>query len=95
MRLSFFNDSVGKESTCNAGDTGGMSLIPGSGGSPGEENGNRFQCSCLGNPWTEEPGGLQSLGHKGSGTTEQQNISSTIMCTVSLLLTAHLLPNYL
>ena len=39
--------SVGKESTCNAGDLG---LIPGSGRSPGEWNGNPLQYSCLGNP---------------------------------------------
>ena len=31
----------------NAGDAG---LIPGSGRSPGEGNGNIFQYSCLGNP---------------------------------------------
>ena len=36
-----------KESTCNAGDTGS---IPGSERSPGEENGNPLQYSCLGNP---------------------------------------------
>ena len=36
-----------KESPCNAGD---MDLIPGSGRSPGEENCNPPQCSCLGNP---------------------------------------------
>ena len=35
----------GKESACNAGDTGS---IPGSGRSPGEENGNKRQHSCLG-----------------------------------------------
>ena len=39
--------SDGKESTCNAGDLGS---IPGLGRSPGEENGNTIQCSCLGNP---------------------------------------------
>ena len=33
-----------KESTCSAGDLG---LIPGSGRSPEEENGNRLQYSCL------------------------------------------------
>jgi len=37
----------GKESTCNAGDIG---LIPGSGRSHGEGNGNPFQYSCLENP---------------------------------------------
>ena len=36
-----------KESTCNTGDVG---LIPGSGRSPGEENGNSPHYSCLGNP---------------------------------------------
>ena len=35
------------ESACNAGD---WSLIPGSGRSPGEENGNPLQYSCLENP---------------------------------------------
>ena len=36
-----------KESTCNAGDLGS---IPGSGRSPGEENGYPLQYSCLENP---------------------------------------------
>ena len=37
----FPDGSVGKEPTYNAGDTGGVTvLIPGSGRSPGEENGN-------------------------------------------------------
>ena len=39
-----------KEFTCNAGDTGDASSIPGSGKSPGEENGNPLQYSCLKNP---------------------------------------------
>jgi len=38
--------------------TGASGLIPGSGRSPGEENGNTLQYSCLGIPWTEEPGEL-------------------------------------
>ena len=37
----------GKESTCNEGD---VSLFLGSGRSPGEENGQPLQYSCLGNP---------------------------------------------
>ena len=37
----------GKASACNAGDWG---LIPGSGRSPGEGNGNPLQYSCLENP---------------------------------------------
>ena len=27
-----------------------------------EDNGTPLQYSCLENPWTEEPGGLQSMG---------------------------------
>ena len=38
--------SDGKESACNAGGPG---LIPGSGGYPGEGNGNPLQYSCLEN----------------------------------------------
>ena len=37
----------GKESTWQAGD---MGSVPGLGRSPGEENGNPFQYSCLGKP---------------------------------------------
>ena len=52
----------GKESACNAGNTGNLGSIPGLGRSPGEENGNALQYSCLGNPkdrgdWQ----GLQSM----------------------------------
>ena len=45
----------------NAGDTRDMGLITGLGILSGERNGNPLQFSCLGNPWTEEPGGLQSM----------------------------------
>ena len=41
-----FDGSDGKESACNAGDPG---LIPGSGRSPRERNGNPLQYSCLEN----------------------------------------------
>ena len=51
----FPGGSNGKASTYNAGDLG---LIPGSGRSPGEGNGNRIHAWRI--PWTEEPGGLQS-----------------------------------
>ena len=46
------------ESACNAGDLG---LIPESGRSPEEGNGNLLQYSHQKMPWTEEPGGLQSM----------------------------------
>ena len=45
--LGFPGGSDGKESACKSGDLG---LIPGLGRSPGEENGNPLQYSCLENP---------------------------------------------
>ena len=45
--MGFPGCSDGKISTYNVGDWG---LIPGSGRSPGEGNGNPLQDSCLGNP---------------------------------------------
>ena len=44
LGLGTISYSDGKESACNAGDPG---LIPGSGRSPGEGNGNQLQYSCL------------------------------------------------
>ena len=60
-RSGFPVDPVVKNPPGNAGGTRDMSSIPGSGGSPGEENGNLLQYSCLRIPWTEEPGKLQSM----------------------------------
>ena len=40
---------VEKNPPANAGDVRNMGLIPGSGRSPGEENGNPLQYSCLEN----------------------------------------------
>ena len=45
--MHFPGGSHGKESACNAGDSG---LIPGLGRSPGEGNGNPLQDYCLENP---------------------------------------------
>ena len=45
--MGFPGGSVAKNPPANAGDAG---LIPGSGRSPGEENDNPLQCSCLENP---------------------------------------------
>ena len=60
--MGFPSGSVVKEAACNAGDTGDAGLIPGSGRSPGGGNGNLLHYSCLKNPWTEESGGLPSMG---------------------------------
>ena len=57
--------SVVKNSPATAGDAGS---IPGSGRSPGEGNGNPLPCSCLENPWTEEPGRPQCTGSQKNWT---------------------------
>ena len=49
--MGFPRCSVGKESAFNAENPG---LIPGSGRSSGEENGNPLQYSCLENPMDRE-----------------------------------------
>ena len=60
----FSGGSVVKNLPDNAKDTG---LIPEWGRSPGIGNDNPFQYSCLGNPWTEETGRLQSMGSQRVG----------------------------
>ena len=51
IKMGFPGGSDGKVSACNAGDPG---LIPGSGRSSGEGNGNPLQYSCLENPMNRE-----------------------------------------
>ena len=47
--MGFLSGSAGKESACNAGDSGDTGSIPGLGKSPGGGNGNPPQYSCLEN----------------------------------------------
>ena len=56
--------SVGKESTCDAGDLGS---VPGLGRSPGEGLATHSSIVAPGIPWTEAPGGLQSVGSQRVG----------------------------
>ena len=63
--LGFPGGSVVKNLPASAGDAG---LIPGLGRSPGEENCNPLQYSCLGNPknrgtWQATVQGSQKVGH--------------------------------
>ena len=57
--MGFPGGSMAKNPPANAGDAG---LIPGSGRSPGGGNGNHSSILAWEIPWTEEPGGLQSMG---------------------------------
>ena len=49
-----------KNPPANAGDARDVDSIPGSGRSPGVGYGRKLQYSCLGIPWAEDSGGLQS-----------------------------------
>ena len=52
LKGGFPGGSVVKNPSANAGDTRDSGLIPGSGRSPGEGNGNPLQYSCLdGGAW--------------------------------------------
>ena len=53
----FPGGSDDKESACNSGVQGSIPWLE---RSPGEENGNSLQYSCLEIPWTEEP----TLGYR-------------------------------
>ena len=63
--MGFPHSSVGKKSTCNAGDPGS---IPGSGRPPGEGNGNPLEYSCLENlmdrgAWWATVHGVERVGY--------------------------------
>ena len=67
--------SDSKESACNAGDPGS---IPGLGRSPGEENGNPVQYSCLENRHGQRSlMGYSPWGCKESGMTEWLTLSTS------------------
>ena len=61
LSAGFSGGSAVNNLPANTGDTG--SILK-SGRSPGEGNDNPLQRSCLGNPWTEEPGGESTASQK-------------------------------
>ena len=70
---------MAKNSPAKTRDAG---LIPGLGRSPGEENGNPLQYSCLGNPMNRGAWWATVYGvAKGSDTTEQLNSSNKASVT--------------
>ena len=56
---TYLAGSAAKNLPANAGDTGS---IPGTGSSPGGGNGTHSSGLAWRIPWTEEPGGLRSMG---------------------------------
>ena len=66
--------SDNKESACNAEDPG---LIPGSGRSPGEGNGDYSSTLAWRIPWTEETGGLISMVMTNSWTQLSDSLTHT------------------
>ena len=65
IAFNFPDSSIGKGSACSAEDPG---LIPGSGRSPGEGNGDHSSILAWRTPWAEEPGGLRSVVMTNSWT---------------------------
>ena len=55
------SSSLVKHSPASAGDAGEMGSVPKLGRSPGEENSNPLQYSCLGNPMDRGAWQLQSM----------------------------------
>ena len=71
-----------KNPPANAGDTG---LIPLPGRSPREGNGTHSSVLTWGIPWTEESGGLESMGSQRVGhdlaTKQLQPVPSFLQCS--------------
>ena len=76
MQIGFPDSLVVKNSPAEARDTGDAGSMPGSGRFPEGGNGNPLQYSCLGIPWTEEPGRLHTV-HGVSELDETKHTQKT------------------
>ena len=76
--------SEGKESICNVGD---LSLISGSGRSPGEENGNPLQYSCLENPMDRRA--CQATVHRVAKSQTQLSNFTLMLLSCKLFILIH------
>ena len=76
--------SAGKESACSEGDLGS---IPGLGRSLEEGMANHFSILAWRIPWTEEPGGLQSVGSQrvGHGRVTRRSTQHITQCPLTVL----------
>ena len=82
--------STGKVSACSAGDARFDLWVR---RSPGEENGYSLQYSYLENPWTEKPGGIQSMGSQRVEYNWATNTFTFSQCIIYLSI--HLTSVYL
>ena len=76
--MSFPGGSVAKNSPANAGDTGDVGSIPGSGRSPWIGNDNPLQYSCLGNLMDR---GAQRCSNPGGH--EESDMTDSMHCQVN------------
>ena len=88
--ISFLDGSAGKETACNAWDTGNSGLIPGSVRSPGEGNVKLLQYSYLKNP----RGAWQTIQSMGSQRVEHNWESKHSTALHPILYWIFLLINY-
>ena len=77
----FPGGSVVENPPVSAGDTGVSGLIPGSGRSPGEGNGNPLQYSCLKNPI--DKGAWQVAVH-GVAESDATSTHTYFMCIADM-----------
>ena len=68
-----------KNLPANAGDVGS---IPGSGRSPEKEMATHSTIFAWESPWTEKPGGLQSMGSQKSPTGLANNNSNNMIALI-------------
>ena len=87
---------MAKNPPASAGDAIDVGSIPGSGRSPGEENGNPLWYSCLGNPMDRERSlvGYSPWGHKVSDMTELALFFTLILVHVFFFNSTHHLLKY-
>ena len=84
LKINYYNlvsYSVVKNLPANEGDAG---LVPGSGRSPGRGNSYHSCIHAWRIPWTEDPGGLQSMGLQrvghDSATKQKQMCVCVCVC---------------
>ena len=78
--MGFTGDTNGKEAPASSGDIRDTGSIPGLGRSPGRENGNPLQYSCLENLMDSGKCRLQSIGFQRVGWfTERGEREATLV----------------